>query len=416
MNGSPIDLIREGREKLAVEDRSGWSAGASSDHMLAVTEEYERLGAELVRLTGEWHAIGAWGIDGFVSPAAWLSAHGRMTRPTAGRTVRSARHVLRFSATGDALADGRITTAKADLLAEAARGRDQYYRRDEEMLLDVASRLDVRDLAVALRTWRLLADDAKSSGEANDAFDRVHLDVANGLAGSQLAGFLDPHGSALLAHALDLIEPPDPTSGPDLPRTLSQRRGEGLVKLAQHYLDCRTDPDTPGRAVPSVTVVFTPELDRWMLEDHRCEIDGFGPVCFDTVSRLLCDARVAVMSMDERREVLDMGRETRTPTAAQRRAVFARDRHCQYPDCRAPARWCDVHHVVDWDHGGLTDLANLVLLCRRHHVAVHEGRKRLVRAYDGSIVVTPGLRVRGRGRSGARRDRRGPSARGDPDG
>ena len=45
--GSPIDLIREGREKLAIEDRSGWSATALSDHMLALTEEVDRMGAEL---------------------------------------------------------------------------------------------------------------------------------------------------------------------------------------------------------------------------------------------------------------------------------------------------------------------------------------------------------------------------------
>jgi hypothetical protein len=32
-----------------------------------------------------------------------------------------------------------------------------------------------------------------------------------------------------------------------------------------------------------------------------------------------------------------------------------------------------VHHLLEWEHGGTTDLSNLVLLCRRHHVAVHEG-------------------------------------------
>ena len=31
-----------------------------------------------------------------------------------------------------------------------------------------------------------------------------------------------------------------------------------------------------------------------------------------------------------------------------------------------------MHHVVDWFGGGPTDVDNLVLLCRRHHVFVHE--------------------------------------------
>jgi len=246
-SGDPLDLISDGREKLAVEDRSGWADVALSDRMLAVAVERERLEAEWLRLTAEWDARGAWA------------------------------------------ADGRVSSEKIDLLAEAARHREEFYERDEELLLDLAHRLDTRDLAFALRTWRMLADDEAADDDTKDAFDRVHLDIANGLLGSELAGFLDPHGSTVLANALDLIEPPDPTSGPDLPRTLSQRRGEGLVKLAQHYLDTRNG--VGGHAVPSVSVVFTPEHDRWLLEDHRCELEGFGPVPRSTVARLACDAR-----------------------------------------------------------------------------------------------------------------------------
>ena len=121
----PLELIAEGREKLAGEDRSGWADVALSDRMSAVTVEFERLGAEVVRLAAEWNARGAWGADGFVSPAAWLAAHGRMTRAGAGRVVRSARHIAKFSLTGAALADGRVTAAKVELLAEVARHREK---------------------------------------------------------------------------------------------------------------------------------------------------------------------------------------------------------------------------------------------------------------------------------------------------
>ena len=403
--GDPVELIAEGREKLAAEDRGSWSNAALSDRMVAVGAEWERLGAEYLRLAAQWDGRGAWGEDGFVSAKAWLTAHGSMTRAAAGRFLRSARHCARFSGTAAALHAGTISLEKGDLLAEAARHREEFYERDEEMLLEIAARLDARDLAVALRTWRLLADDELADDDAEDAFHRVHFDIANGVLGADLAGFLDPEGASTLANALDLIEPPDPTGGPDLARSLSQRRGEGLVKLAQHYLDARNGPG--GRAVPSVAVVFTPELDRWLLEDHRCELDGFGPVPRSTVARLACDARAAWITLDGNREVLNLGRESRTVTAAQRRAVTVRDRHCQHPGCRAPARWCDVHHLIEWEHGGTTDLDNLVLLCRRHHVAVHEGRQRLVRHDDGTLRVEP---------RASRRQRRQRRARGDPDG
>ena len=43
------------------------------------------------------------------------------------------------------------------------------------------------------------------------------------------------------------------------------------------------------------------------------------------------------------------------------------------PTATRPLAWCDAHHLRHWLHGGPTDLANLALLCRTHHRAVHEG-------------------------------------------
>jgi hypothetical protein len=34
---------------------------------------------------------------------------------------------------------------------------------------------------------------------------------------------------------------------------------------------------------------------------------------------------------------------------------------------------CQIHHVVPWERGGTTDLANLLPLCTEHHHLVHEG-------------------------------------------
>jgi hypothetical protein len=322
-----------------------------------------------------------------------------MSRPAAGRLVRAAEHVRRFEATADALADGVVTTEKVELLAEAARHREQFYEHDERLLLDATATLDARDLTTVTRTWRMLADDELASSDATKAFERVHLHVSNTLLGGVLSGFLDPQGSVLLTTALDLLEPPDPVGGADVPRTLSQRRGEALVKLAQHYLDTRGH--SPGtRAVPTVEAIVTVSSSaegaaRFSVDD-RCELDGFGPVPLDAVLRLACESRVGWLIVNGEREVLDMGRRSRSVSPAQRRAVRARDRHCRYPGCRAQARWCDVHHLVEWERGGATDLGNLVLLCRRHHVAVHEGSQRLVRLPDGKLQVE----TRARGPSG----------------
>jgi HNH endonuclease len=86
---------------------------------------------------------------------------------------------------------------------------------------------------------------------------------------------------------------------------------------------------------------------------------------------------------------LELGRATRVVSAAQRAALALRDGGCVFPGCARPLAWCDAHHLRHWLHGGATDLANLALLCRAHHRAVHEGGWRLHRHPDGGFTTTP---------------------------
>ena len=93
-------------------------------------------------------------------------------------------------------------------------------------------------------------------------------------------------------------------------------------------------------------------------------------VSAETSRRLACDAGKVLLRHDAAGAILDVGRKTRTISPALRRALASRDRHCRFPGCEA--RRCDAHHVRHWADGGATKLENLVLLCRRHHRAVHE--------------------------------------------
>jgi hypothetical protein len=62
-----------------------------------------------------------------------------------------------------------------------------------------------------------------------------------------------------------------------------------------------------------------------------------------------------------------------TVTAAQRRALAARDLSCTARGCTRPPAMCDVHHLHRRADGGPNTLDNTVLLCRRHHVLWHLG-------------------------------------------
>jgi Domain of unknown function (DUF222)/HNH endonuclease len=89
---------------------------------------------------------------------------------------------------------------------------------------------------------------------------------------------------------------------------------------------------------------------------------------------------------------LEVGRTTRVVQPAQRTALAVRDGGCVFPGCDRPLAWCEAHHLRHWLHGGPTDLANLALLCRAHHRAVHEGGWRLARDPDGRLTATPPYR------------------------
>jgi HNH endonuclease len=88
-------------------------------------------------------------------------------------------------------------------------------------------------------------------------------------------------------------------------------------------------------------------------------------------------------------EPLDVGRASRVVQPGQRSALAVRDGGCVFPGCDRPLAWCEAHHLIHWLDGGPTDLANLALLCRAHHRAIHEGGWRLARAPDGRLTATP---------------------------
>jgi hypothetical protein len=106
----------------------------------------------------------------------------------------------------------------------------------------------------------------------------------------------------------------------------------------------------------------------------------------EALRRLACDCGLVVTRTDGSGSVLDVGRRTRSIPPAIRRALWLRDRGCRFPGC-GHTRFLHGHHVRHWMAGGETRLDNLVLLCSRHHRALHEGGCSIERASaDGGLV------------------------------
>jgi hypothetical protein len=115
-------------------------------------------------------------------------------------------------------------------------------------------------------------------------------------------------------------------------------------------------------------------------------LDDGTRVSAETLRRMACDAAVVSTQLgDAPASVLDVGRRTRSIPAAIRRALWVRDRGCRFPGC-PHKRFLHGHHIQHWLHGGRTSLANLVLLCPRHHRLVHEGGFTIEVAVDGGVL------------------------------
>ena len=98
-------------------------------------------------------------------------------------------------------------------------------------------------------------------------------------------------------------------------------------------------------------------------------LEGAGPLSPETAERLACDARRLTIKPHGRDLV--HSRVGRCASYAQLRALHKRSDHCQYPGCTA-ARELEAHHIVADEDGGRTELANLILLCPRHHKLLHD--------------------------------------------
>ncbi len=308
--------------------------------------------------------------------------------------VRTARFAFRHPATGDALADGRLSAANAETLALFATRRRKTFVGDEDVILEHAPKLSPDAFGVMMRKWREYADDLEAKDETSKAFEERFFRLTDTLDGAKVDGFLDPEAAALIRAALDAIDRPDPTNGLVKPRSLGQRYADALVDLAKESL-ARTERG--GRFVPNIDGV----LDVNRVAGHE-PVDIFGdpgvprcgdaigrrPVSPEMIERLLCDCNIGRVIMRGESEVLDVGRRSRRVTRAQWRALRRRDTTCRFPGCDRPAKWTDAHHMKPWIDGGRTDLENLVLLCRYHHVLCHEGGLTLTRTPDGTITAT----------------------------
>lgn len=154
-------------------------------------------------------------------------------------------------------------------------------------------------------------------------------------------------------------------------RTRAQKLLDGLLDCLK--LAARTDKLPLNGGLKAQLIISTRQED---LDRHDGTGTAFtqysGPVPLVLFDQALCDPEIIHLGLGEGQEVLNVGRNQRLFTAAQRKILFARDLGCCFPDCTIPAPWAEAHHIIPWRDGGETNIDNAALLCGYHHTLVHQ--------------------------------------------
>jgi hypothetical protein len=344
----------------------------------------ELLEAERLRRLSEIDRRRIFERDGHLSPAAWLAATFKVTWGSARQSVRVARALEEMPTTRRALDDGDLSMSAVRLLVMAREADPTAFERDEAQLVEAARIHSMNDLQRVAAYWRQAVEREHSLDGDDKLRERRRLHASVSFLGMvRVDGDLDPEtGETLLTALGAVLDAESRSRSQDDVRTPAQRRADALAEICRQWLDMADRPAVAGER-PHVTVTIG--ASALQNASTTSEFDHVGSVDPETARRLACDASVMRVVMAGRSEPLDVGRRTSVVPPAIRRAVVVRDRTCRFPGCDRPHAWCDAHHVVHWAGGGQTALANLVLMCRRHHRMIHEGGFRL-ELWDGRPI------------------------------
>jgi hypothetical protein len=149
-----------------------------------------------------------------------------------------------------------------------------------------------------------------------------------------------------------------------------QAAADALVDMIRLAVDA--DPGQIfGRRRPAVRVMVS-DATLHSRSGHGVIEGTNASISFAGVERHLCDTGAISIGFDDDGQCVNVGRTQRLFTERQRIGMAVRDGGCIADGCDRPPSWCEAHHINQWVRDdGKTDLADGVLLCRRHHLLLH---------------------------------------------
>ncbi len=345
---------------------------AAAEELLAIEADQRRLDARRARTLVALDASGHCDLRHGHRTGRWWAARANLSAGRCVRTTTVATKVARdLPGVLEALEAQAISWDHVVVLADAANPRiSALIARLCPELIDLAGCCTFTSWKSRVSTIVELLD---QDGGHDPRRDRPHrLSLTRLLDGSwdlraQLSAADGLKVNAALSRVADELfrtaqRDHDTTSSLPIPPR-SQLRADALVELIRRGQGA----DLAATKAPVPEVILVDRGRGW-----AADLDG-ETIRITDVEDLFCDPRFRPIRIgDQGIPLPDFGERThRHANGAQRRALALRDGGCVFPGCNCPPSWTDAHHVIRYDHDGVTELPNLALLCRRHHGVTH---------------------------------------------
>jgi hypothetical protein len=369
---------------------SGLSEYAQQFHELE--RRRRQVEAELAGLIVRADAAGAYGAIGHRSISGWARALGRWSDAEVLQRTRVARLMRNDQRFAEAVDQGQIGVAQAQLLARAhanPRCGDQI-SEVMEILLHHARHLSFHEFRLVVDRWEKLADSDGAHREEAAAHagrralitqigEQIHIEARGGLGQGAMmeeifqrfvqAEFHSDWEENRRVHG-------DGATASTLLRTEAQRRFDAL---AQIFMRAATAPADAAAAEPLINLVIDLHTYEQMIagttttapptdprQRHCRSQSGLAVPASDVVAASLW-GQIRRVVVDTAGVVVDMGRKQRLFTGPARSAALLQATRCVVAGCAVSAHRCQVDHLHEWAEDGRTDQHNAALICSRHN-------------------------------------------------
>jgi hypothetical protein len=385
-------------------------APAAGAALGAVDRVITRLQAVRLALVAEADRAAVAAESGMTGTGAWLAARTRREGGQAARDVRLATALDHgLDATREALAAGDVSTEHAMVIATATAQLPQGLGADERTAIETAlvRRAKLVDPGTLRRDGRrALAAVERSQAEVDAHEDQVlRTQEETAHAKSRLTWHHNGDGTtsghftlptlaaSILVKTVQQIASPRRfaqqaakaarQAGATTPAQVSEatwdafraadgdwahRYGSAFVELLEHL------PTDALSGKVAATVVVTVDHEQLKAALGAAHLDTGHDLSAGEARRLACNAGIVPAVLGGRSVPLDLGRQERFFTEAQRVSLATVYDTCAAEGCDRPYAWSELHHQDPWAGGGRTDLRVAVPLCGHHHRRAHDPR------------------------------------------